>query len=188
MVDFLILGADAAGLSAAVQIKRKLPQASIQVISKGKYISYGACGIPYVISGDIADALKLVHFTPESFEKSRGVPVKTGHEAVDVFPEERTVEIKNLSSGELYRESYGKLLLGTGAQARSLPFIDSGLDGVFELHTIEDLDKVKAYLDKKKPQRAGIIGAGNIGLELSEALHRRGMEVLLFDVFPEPAM
>ena len=188
MADFLILGADAAGLSAAIQIRRRLPQASIQVTSKGKYISYGACGIPYVISGDIADPLKLIHFTPESFEKSWGVPVKTGHEAVDIFPDEREVEIKNLSSGEIYRETYGKLLLATGAQARSLPFIDTGLEGVFKLHTIEDLEQVKAYLDKMKPRRAGIIGAGNIGLELSEALRRRGMEVLLFDVFPEAAM
>ncbi len=187
MVEFLILGADAAGLSAAVQIKRRLPQASIQVISKGKYISYGACGIPYVISGDITDPLKLVHFTPESFEKSRGVPVKTGHEAVNIFPDERVVEIKDLSSGEIYRTSYGKLLLATGAQPRNLPFVDPGLAGVFNLHTIEDLEQVKAYLDKKKLRRAGIIGAGNIGLELSEALHRRGMEVLLFDVFPEAA-
>ncbi|MFC2157813.1 pyridine nucleotide-disulfide oxidoreductase, partial [Acidobacteriota bacterium] len=72
MIDFYIIGADAAGLSAAIQIKRKIPQASIKVINKGTYISYGACGIPFVIGGDIDSPEKLIHFTPESFEKLRG--------------------------------------------------------------------------------------------------------------------
>jgi len=66
--DFFIIGADAACLSATVQIKRSKPQATLKVINKGKTISYGACGIPYVISGDISSAQKLIHFTPESLQ------------------------------------------------------------------------------------------------------------------------
>ncbi len=187
MVDFLILGADAAGLSAAVQIKRRLPDSEIRVISKGRIISYGACGIPYVISGDIPTPQKLVHNTPESFERTRGIPVRIRHEAMGVFPQEHSVEIRDLDTGETYRETYGKLLIGTGAQPVVLPFIDYALEGVFNLHTIEDLERVLLFLEEKKPRRAAIIGAGNIGLELAEALFRRGLRVQMFDIQPEPA-
>jgi len=187
MADFLIIGADAAGLSAAVQIKRRLPGTEIKVINKGRIISYGACGIPYVISGDISGSQKLVHFTPESFEKERGVPVHILQEAVDVFPQEHTVEIRDLNTGETYREAYGKLLIGTGARPVRLPFIDYALEGVFNLHTIEDLDRVLLFLEEEKPGEAAIIGAGNVGLELAEALSHKGIRVRIFDIAPEPA-
>jgi hypothetical protein len=73
--DFFVIGADAAGLSAAVQIRRLKPQASIRIVNKGRFISYAACGIPYVIAGEIAPYQKLIHFTPESFKKARGLAV-----------------------------------------------------------------------------------------------------------------
>ncbi|MGB2906454.1 MAG: FAD-dependent oxidoreductase [Candidatus Aminicenantaceae bacterium] len=187
MVNFLILGADAAGLSAAVQIKRRLPDSEVRVISRGRIISYGACGIPYVISGDIASPQKLVHNTPESFEKTRGIPVRVRHEATGIVPKEHSVMIRDLDSGESYREAYGKLLIGTGAQPVRLPFIDYALEGVFNLHTVEDLERVLLFLEEKKPRRAAIIGAGNVGLELAEALCRRGLRVQMFDNMPEPA-
>jgi NADPH-dependent 2,4-dienoyl-CoA reductase/sulfur reductase-like enzyme len=187
MADFLVIGADAAGLSAAVQIKRRLPDTEIKIINKGRFISYGACGIPYVVSGDIDGPRKLIHNTPESFEETRGMPVHTLQEAVDVFPEEHAVEIRDLNTGETYREDYGKLLIGTGAHPIRLPFIDYSLRGVFNLHTIDDLERVLEFLDEEKPREAAIIGAGNVGLELAEALSRRGIGVRLFDVQPEPA-
>lgn len=186
MIDYLIIGADAAGLSAAVQIKRKIPQASIRVINKGKFISYGACGIPYVLSGDIESQDKLIHFTPESFEQSRGIPVEINMEAVDLIPQERRVRIKDLLTGEVTAEEYEKLLIGTGAVPIKLPFLDYDMDGVFNLHTIEDLDRVKVYIDRKRPKRAVVIGAGNVGLELVEALAKLEMDILLFDVKSTP--
>jgi NADPH-dependent 2,4-dienoyl-CoA reductase/sulfur reductase-like enzyme len=187
MADFFIIGADAAGLSAAVQIKRRLPGTEIKVINKGRIISYGACGIPYVVSGDISGSQKLVRFTPESFEKIRGVPVHILQEAVDVFPQEHTVEIRDLNTGETCREAYGKLLIGTGARPVRLPFIDYALEGVFNLHTIEDLDRVLLFLEEEKPREAAIIGAGTVGLELAEALSHKGIRVRMFDILPEPA-
>ncbi len=187
MVDFLILGADAAGLSAAVQIKRRKPDAEIKVISKGRYISYSACGIPYVISGDIPAPRKLIHNTPESFSQTRGIPVRIRQEATAVYPKEHRVEIKDLEAGEAYHETYGKLMIGTGAQPVLLPFIDYSLEGVFNLHTVEDLERVLKFLEENKPKTAAIIGAGNVGLELAEALSRKGLRVRLFDNMPEPA-
>ena len=187
MADYLIIGADAAGLSAAVQIKRRQPQASIKVINKGRIISYGACGIPYVLSGDIASAADLIHFTPESFENQRGIPVIINREATAVFPEEYSVEVKNLETGQTSRETYKKLLIATGAHPHILPVIDTAQDGIFSLHTIEDLRRVLDFLQDKKPGTAAVIGAGNIGLELVEALHRRGIKILLFDIAETPA-
>ncbi len=188
MWDYLIIGADAAGLSAAGQVKRKHPQAKIKVINKGRVISYGACGIPYVISGDIASPQKLIYFTPESFEKMRGVSVEILREAVALYPLEHEVEIKNLETAEVYREGYQKLLIATGASPKKLPFIDYSLNGVFTVHTIPDLMSIIAYLEEKTPKKAAVVGAGNVGLEVAEALHKRGLEVSLFDIFPEPAI
>jgi len=186
MAEYLIIGADAAGLSAASQIKRKEPSADIKVINKGRIISYGACGIPYVIAKDIESPEELIHFSPESFERERGIPVEIMKEAVSLAPEKCTVWIKNLLTGEMEAEEYGKLLIGTGASPRILPHVDYSLEGVFNLHNIEDLYRICAYLEEKRPRRAAVIGAGNIGLELTEALHRRGMDILLFEIMESP--
>jgi CoA-dependent NAD(P)H sulfur oxidoreductase len=188
MSDFFIIGADAAGLSAAVQIKREKSDASLKVINKGKIISYAACGIPYVISGDIEAPEKLMHFTPETFEKKRGILVETQKEATDIFPEEKSVEIKDLKSGRIYKEKYKKLLIATGAVPNRLPFIDYDEQGIFSLNNLEDLKDILQYIKDFKPKRAAVIGAGNIGLELAEGLVSRGIEIHIFEIFPEPAM
>jgi NADPH-dependent 2,4-dienoyl-CoA reductase/sulfur reductase-like enzyme len=187
MTDYLIIGADAAGLSAAVQIKRLHPQASLKVINKGRFISYGACGIPYVISREIDSAGKLIHFTPESFQAQRGIGVEIQKEATAIFPQDHAVEVKNLETGETYREAYGKLLIATGAQPHRLKFLDYGQEGIFNLHDIEDLNRILDFLQEYQPKTAALIGAGNIGLELTEALHGRGVKILLFDVLDSPA-
>jgi NADPH-dependent 2,4-dienoyl-CoA reductase/sulfur reductase-like enzyme len=186
--DFFIIGADAAGLSAAVQIKRLRPQASIRIVNKGRFISYAACGIPYVISGEITPFQKLIHFTPETFEKARGIAVEIRKEAVDINPKEHSVDIRNLETGETQREQYQRLLIATGAAPRPLPFLDYGEDGIFNVHTIEDLTRIIDFLERRKPARAAVVGAGNVGLEVAEALTARGIKVHLFEVFPEPAM
>lgn len=188
MPDYLIIGADAAGLSAAVQIRREIPDASLKVIDKGKIISYAACGIPYVISGDIGSLEKLIHFTPETIAEKRGISVETQREAVNVFPREKLVEVKNISNGEIFMENYEKLLIGTGSIPNSLPFLDYDEEGVFNLHNLEDLKKILSYIKKYKPKRAAVIGAGNIGLELVEALHARQMDVHIFEILPEPVL
>ncbi|MBD3412813.1 MAG: hypothetical protein GF421_00070 [Candidatus Aminicenantes bacterium] len=188
MPDFFIIGGDAAGLSAAVQIKRKIPDAYLKVINKGEIISYAACGIPYVISGDIPSAEKLVHFTPESMEKKKGISVEIGKEAMEIFPEENAVGVKDLKTGKHYKEKYKKLLIATGTVPNKLPFIDYKEEGVFCLSNIQDLKQVLSYLRDQQPQKAAIIGAGNIGLELAEGLVSRGINVHIFELLPEPAI
>ena len=187
MADYLIIGADAAGLSAAVQIKQTQAAASIQVINKGETISYGACGIPYVISGDISSPEALIHFTPESFSKLRGIPVETGCEAVALDPDSHTVTLHDLKAGKVRKETYGKLLIATGASPKRLPFLDYSHAGIFTVHTIPDLRAILHHLDKSKPATAAVIGAGNVGLEVAEALHTRGLQVHIFEALDVPA-
>lgn len=186
MSDFLIVGADAAGLSAAVQIRRKNPRASLKVISKGRTISYGACGIPYVISGDVASADKLIHYTPERMEKERGIKVEILREAVGIDLEAGDVEVKNLENGDIMREKFGRLLIATGATPRRLPFLDYEAEGVFNLHDMDDLGRILAFMNERRPRTAAVVGAGNIGLELTEALRVRDMEVVLIDILETP--
>jgi NADPH-dependent 2,4-dienoyl-CoA reductase/sulfur reductase-like enzyme len=187
MVDYLIIGADAAGLSAAVQILRNSPHASLKVINKGTIISYGACGIPYVISRDISSPDKLIHFTPESIKARKGIHVEINKEAIDIHPQSHTATIKNLETGKTHIEEYRKLLIATGAEPKKLPSIDNEQTGIFNIHNIPDLLEVLSYLDDTNPRRAAIIGAGNIGLEIAEAVHKRGLEVILFEVLESPA-
>ena len=187
MAEFLIIGADAAGLSGALQIKRKRSKADVKVIAKGRIISYGACGLPYVLSGEIASPEKLIHFTPRTFQERNGIPVETGREAVGLDPGRHEVEVMGLDSGRVSREPYGRLLIATGATPRRLPFLDYGLDGVFHFHTVEDLKLILAFLQDNKPKRTAVIGAGNIGLETAEALHRRGHKFVLLDILDSPA-
>lgn len=187
MPEYLIIGADAAGLSAAVQLKQMQPEASIKVINKGETISYGACGIPYVISGDISSPEALVHYTPESFSKIRGIPVETGREAVALDPASHTVTIKDLKTGKAALEVYGKLLIATGASPKRLPFLDYSLPGIFNVHTIPDLRAILRYLEESRPKRAAVIGAGNVGLEMAEALYTRGIDVHIFEAMDVPA-
>jgi NADPH-dependent 2,4-dienoyl-CoA reductase/sulfur reductase-like enzyme len=186
MAEFLIIGADAAGLSGALQIKRKRSKADVKVIAKGRIISYGACGIPYVLSGEIASPDKLIHFTPKAFQDKSGIALETGREAIGLDPGRHEVEVKDLDSGRVDREPYGRLLIATGAAPRRLPFLDYGWEGVFHLHTVEDLNLILAFLRDKKPKRAAVIGAGNIGLEAAEALHRRGQDLVLLDILDSP--
>lgn len=188
MTDFLIIGADAAGLSAAVQIKRELPEASLKVINKGRFISYAACGIPYVISGDIASVERLVHFTPETIERKRDIQVETRREAVDIFPMQKSVAVRDAITGEVSEEKYQKVLIATGAVPNKLPFIDYDEEGVFDLHDLEDLEKILSFMEQREPERAAVIGAGNKGVELAEALVMKNIDVHVFEIFPEPAM
>ncbi|MBN1271141.1 MAG: FAD-dependent oxidoreductase [Candidatus Aminicenantes bacterium] len=185
--EYLIIGGDAAGLSAAVQIKRQKPKASIQVINKGRIISYSACGMPYVLAGDIPSSEKLIHFTPETFKEKRGVSVAVGQEAVDLLPEESTVVVKDLEKNKTVRMKYEKLLIATGAEPIRLPFLENGTEGIFTFSNIEDLREVDKFLLKRQPRKIAIIGAGNIGLELAEAFYRKGKDVDLFDILEEPA-
>ena len=172
---FVIIGGVAAGPKAAVRLKRLLPDADVTLVDQDSLISYGGCGIPYYVSGDVADEKELrstsFHMVRDEFffEKAKGVRTLTSTRAVAIDRQNRTVAIENLTSGEKGLLEYDKLLLATGSQPVILPIPGVELDGVY---TISDLHKaiaIKERIAKGQVGKAVVIGGGAIGLEMAEA-------------------
>ncbi len=179
----VILGGVAAGMSAASKIRRNDPNAEIVVYEKGLETSYGACGLPYYISGD-NDNLDLMRIRKaDEFRTKQNIDVKLLHEAVGVNPDEKIVRIANLETGEKFIDSYDKLIIATGASPIIPPIkgISQELTNLFTVKTLQDGETIKNYLgsDVKK---VVIAGAGYIGLEMVEACHQQGKEVTLIEL------
>ncbi len=173
----VIIGGDAAGMSAAAQLRRSAPQVEVVVFEKSAFASYGACGMPYYIAGDIQSHHELLALTPEQIE-ARGIEVRYEHEVLDIHPGARLVAGR-CRQGRTFREHYDLLLLATGGTAVRPPWAEAHLDGVFTLRSLEDGIALRRFLEARRPRRAVVIGSGFIGLEMVEALARRGMEVAL---------
>jgi NADPH-dependent 2,4-dienoyl-CoA reductase/sulfur reductase-like enzyme/rhodanese-related sulfurtransferase len=171
----VIIGGVAAGPKAACRVKRLLPDAEVTIIDQDNLISYGGCGIPYYISGDVADEQELrstsFHMLRDEyfFTKTKGVTTLTSTRALAIDRKAKTVEILDLQTEEKRRLPYDTLLLATGSQPVSLPIPGNDADGVF---TISDLHKavaIKERLAKGQVGKAVVIGGGAIGIEMAEA-------------------
>ena len=168
----IIIGGVAAGASAAARLRRLNEHAQIILLEKGKFISYANCGLPYHLGGVIPDRDDLLVMEPEKFHSWFNIEVRTENEAVKIDRANKQLEIRR-ASGEVYRESYDKLLIATGA----VPAGTVTQKRVFHLWTLADMDKVAARLNGAK--RAVIVGAGFIGLEAAENLKGRGLDVIV---------
>ena len=175
----VIVGGVAGGATAAARIRRLNEQAEIVVFERSGYISYANCGLPYYIGGVIEDPEDLTLQTPESFYRRFRIHMKVRHEVIAIHPERKTVSVKNLETGEVFEESYDKLLLSPGAKPvwPNLPGMDS--DKLFTLRTVEDTFRIKEFVVKEKPKSAVMVGGGFIGLEVAENLRELGMEVTI---------
>ena len=168
---FLIIGGSDAGISAALRARELSPDAQIDVLLKDDFPNYSICGLPFYLSGETPDWHSLAHRT--EFD---GISIRRGHRATRIDPAAKTVAVQIEGQGHQVL-SYDKLLIGTGANPTE-PRIDGWqLPGVFLLHTMKDSFAVHEYLEKTKPRRAVIVGAGYIGLEMADALTHRGIEV-----------
>ena len=175
----VIVGGVAGGATAAARIRRLDEQAEIIVFERSGYISYANCGLPYYIGGVIEDPEDLTLQTPESFDRRFRIHMKVRHEVTAIHPERKTVSVKNLETGELFEESYDKLLLSPGATPLwpNLPGMDS--NKLFTLRTVEDTFRIKEFVDQNKPKSAVMVGGGFIGLEVAENLRHLGMDVTI---------
>jgi NADPH-dependent 2,4-dienoyl-CoA reductase/sulfur reductase-like enzyme len=177
----VVIGGVAAGMSAASQAKRRRPDAEVIVLERGPHVSYGACGMPYNIE-DPARALEdLVVITAEQFRAERGIDVRTMTEALAVDPERKRVHARDRRSGSEIELDYDALVIATGASAVRPPLRGLDLPGVFVLRELTDGIALKRYLAEARPQRAVILGAGYIGLEMAEVLRARGLGVVLLE-------
>ncbi|MGE4488923.1 MAG: FAD-dependent oxidoreductase [Kiritimatiellales bacterium] len=179
----VIIGGVAGGASTAARARRLSEEAEIILIERGPYISFANCGLPYHIGGEIAERDKLLVTTPETLRMRFRIDVRTRNEVTAIDPDAKEVEIRNLDSGEVYRESYDALVLSPGADPvrPPIPGIDSS--NVLSLRNMEDMDRIIKALDGKR--HASVIGGGYIGLEMAEALRRRGIATTLIELAPQ---
>ena len=177
----LIIGGVAGGASVAARLRRLDEQAEIIILERGEYISFANCGLPYYIGDVITKKEYLVLQTPQSFDARFRVEVRVFSEAVSIQPDQKTVTVKNLRTGECYEESYDKLVLSPGAEPIRPAFVPADSDRIFTLRNIPDTYKIKDYITANQSKSALVIGGGYIGLEMIENLRRAGMDVTLLE-------
>jgi NADPH-dependent 2,4-dienoyl-CoA reductase/sulfur reductase-like enzyme/rhodanese-related sulfurtransferase len=175
----VIVGGVAGGMSAATRLRRLKEDAEIIIFEQGPHVSYANCGLPYHV-GEIIPAEKdLLLQTPQSLKNRFNLDVRVNSRVTKLNPEAKTVEVKNLQTGEEYTESYDSLVLSTGAKPRMVPI--PGLERAHVLRDVPDAVKIKELVDQKKIRSAAIIGAGFIGVELAENLQHRGIETTIVE-------
>lgn len=181
---FLIIGGDAAGMSAASRAKRKLPDLDVVVLEKSMDVSYSACGMPYNIADPETGIEALVVRDAHTFIHKNHIDLRLGHWAESVDPRERVV--RGMGPGDKpFSLTYDKLLIATGA-APLMPEIPGlELPGVFPLKSLDHGRRIKDFIGRKNVKQAVIIGMGYVGLEMSESLRERGIEVAMVKPGPQ---
>jgi len=182
MPKYLIVGGVAGGATTAARLRRNDETAQIILFEKGEHISYANCGLPYYLGGTITDRDKLFVQTPETFQATLNVDVRVFSEVTAIDTAAKTITVKNVRTGTTYTESYDKLVLSPGAEPVRPPLVGIDTPGIFTLRNVADTDKIKAFVDTRKPRRAVVIGAGFIGLEMAENLHQRGVFVTIVEM------
>lgn len=178
----VVVGGDAAGMTAASQARRRRSDLEIVVFERGPHTSYSACSIPYYVGGLVDEAERLVARTPQAFRERYDIDARTLHEVTEIDPEARRVCVRKVSESGSWWESFDQLLLATGA----LPIVPDvpGADarGIHGVSTLQSGIDLRHAVDQDRPERAVIVGGGYIGVEMAEALRRRGVEVALVEM------
>lgn len=178
----LIVGGVAGGASTAARLRRIDENAEIIMFERGEYISFANCGLPYYIGETIKDRDALLVQTPEAMKARFNIDVRVKNEVVMIHRDSKEIEVKNLESGKIYRESYDVLVLSPGSSPLRPPIPGIDSPNVFSLWNIPDTDTIKSYVDEKKPKRAAVIGGGFIGIEMAENLHARGIKISIIEM------
>jgi CoA-disulfide reductase len=179
----VIVGGVAGGATAAARLRRLDETSHIVVFEKGEYISFANCGLPYYIGETITNRNDLLVQTVEGMSKRFNLDIRPLNEVTKINRDQKSVQVKNIRTGELYEEAYDTLILSPGAIPihPSIPGIEKAVN-VFTLRNIPDTDRIKTFVDEMKPQKAAVIGGGFIGIEMAENLHQRGVEVTLIEM------
>lgn len=168
-------------MSAAAKIRRVQPERPIVVFERSPHTSYSACGIPYYIGGQVDNAQDLVARSPETFRQKYRIDARVYHEVIHIDRDRQRVKVRNLKEGDEFWESYGELLVATGAVPKKPDIPGREANGIFGVSTLASGVALKRYLERGRPQKAVIVGGGYIGLEMAEALVRYGMRVALVE-------
>ncbi len=176
-MKIVIIGAVAAGTSAAAKARRNNEAAEIKIFETDSDISYSACGLPYFIGEKVATREQLVPRNAAFFKSKYRVDILTGHQVLAIHPAVKTLEVKNLTSGAVFSETYDKLVIATGATPVLPPIRGIAKKNVFVLRNVKSAEAIKNFIKESNPPKAVVIGSGFIGLELIENLKAIGIEV-----------
>jgi NADPH-dependent 2,4-dienoyl-CoA reductase/sulfur reductase-like enzyme/rhodanese-related sulfurtransferase len=192
----IIVGGVAGGASCAARLRRLDEKAEILMVERGPYVSYANCGLPYHVSGVIPKESSLLVSNEQAFRALFAIEVRTGCEAIAISPKQKTVDLRNLATGEVTTEAYDKLVLSPGAPSVHPPLPGIDLPGIFHVRTVPDVRAIREWVERgttflagmygysgiqmaKPVRRAVVVGGGFIGLEMAENLVHVGFEVTL---------
>jgi len=180
----VVIGGDAGGMTAATNARRMRNDLEIVAFERSTRVSYSACGIPYLVSGEVAEVDALVARTPREFREANRIDVRIEHEVVGIDLDRGQVEVHDQPHGRTFRIGFDHLLIGTGARPvrPDLPGIDDEL--VIGVQTLDDGVRLLAQAERSRCQRVVVVGGGYIGLEMAEAFVMWGAEVTLVDGGP----
>ncbi len=187
----VVIGGVAAGPKAAAKVMRLRPDADVTVIEKGKFLSYAGCGLPYYISGAVREQAELMSTAigvvrdAEYFRSCKGIAVLNRTEAMRIDRRRGRVEVKDLSNGGTRWLEYDKLVLATGARPVVPPIPGKELRNVFVVHHVEDAEAIRTAIAETGIRKVVIVGGGLIGVEMAEALSRRGVHVAIVEMLPQ---
>jgi NADPH-dependent 2,4-dienoyl-CoA reductase/sulfur reductase-like enzyme/rhodanese-related sulfurtransferase len=182
---YLIVGGVAGGASAAARLRRLGEEDEIIMFEMGPHVSFSNCSLPYRLSGEVKNTEDLVMMTPEKFKCMYNIDARVNNEVIAIDRDKKEIEVKNLLDGSTYKESYDKLILSPGAQPvlPTLPGIEKA--NVFTIRNVVDIDKLHRFIEKTKPTRITVAGAGFIGIEVVENLILSGHNVTLVQSPPQ---
>ncbi len=181
----VIIGGVAGGASTATRLRRLDESSHIVLLERGPYISYANCGLPYHIGNVIKDRSSLLVQTPEAMSKNYNIDVRIESEVISINKENKSVDVKNVKTGETYTENYDTLVISTGSSPLKPPIEGIDSPNIFTLWTVTDIDKIKEYTNKNNPKNAVVIGGGFIGLEVAENLNRTGLNVTVAEAMDQ---
>lgn len=198
----IIVGGVAGGASCAARLRRLDENAQIIMVERGPYVSFANCGLPYHVGGVIEKESSLLVANEKMFRKQFAIDVRTRCEAVAIAPEKKTVELRNLETGEVTIEPYDKLVLSPGAVSVRPPLPGIDLPGIFHVRTVPDAREIREWIERgttflagmhrysgfqtvRPKTRAVVVGGGFIGLEMVENLVHRGFEVTLVEMLDQ---
>ena len=198
----IIVGGVAGGASCAARLRRLDEKAEILMVERGPYVSYANCGLPYHIGGVIEKESSLLVSSEAMFRAMFAIDVRTNCEAIKISPDKKTVELRNVATGEVTTESYDKLVLSPGAVTVRPPLPGIDLPGIFQVRTVPDARAIREWIERgslflagmhkysgfqtvRPKTRAVVIGGGFIGLETAENLVHRGFDVTLVEMLDQ---
>jgi NADPH-dependent 2,4-dienoyl-CoA reductase/sulfur reductase-like enzyme len=181
----LVVGGDAGGMAASTQARRMRPDLEIVALERGQHTSYSACGIPFLVGGEVGDVDDLVARSPQQLREQHRIDVRLRHEAMALDVDRREVEVRDHEHGRTFRLGFDQLMIGMGSTPRrpDIPGID--LPHVFGVQTLDDGMRLVEAAQRASCRAVAVVGGGYIGLEIAEAFVRRGCNVTVLESGPE---